>query len=102
MAGPGRKPTNGRDKGPGRPRLRFAGTPDGPDFPGIELRSELGRQLGRTTFPATREQLLRTLTGRQAEQPLLDLVAALPPRTAVANVGDLIRAVGLPVEEHRA
>jgi hypothetical protein len=94
------------DEWPGQgtwaPEARFAGTPEGPDFRGIELRSELARQLGRTTFPAKREQLLRTLTERRAEPPLLDLIAALPPRTAVANVGELIRAVGLPVEEHRA
>jgi hypothetical protein len=90
------------DQGSWAPEARFAGPPDGPDFRAIELRSELARHLGRTTFPATREQLLRTLTERNAEQPVLDLVSALPPGTTVANVGELIRAVGLPVEEPRA
>ena len=52
------------------PEARFAGTPG---FRAIELRSELARHLDRTTFPATREQLLHTLTARRAEQPLLDL-----------------------------
>jgi len=73
-----------------------------PDFRSIEVRSELARHLGRTTFPATREELLRILTQRVAEPRLLDLVSALPPRTSVGNVGELIRAVGLPVGEHRA
>jgi len=84
------------------PEARFASTPDGPDFQAIEQRSELARHLDRTTFPARREQLLRTLMARQAEQPVLDLVSALPPRATVDNVGELIRAVGLPVEERRA
>jgi hypothetical protein len=89
------------EEGSWAPEARFANSPDGPDFRGIELRSELARHLGRTTFPATREQLLHTLTERRAEPPLLELVAALPPRTTVANVGELIRAVGLPEPEHR-
>jgi hypothetical protein len=84
------------------PEGRFAGTLAGPDFQAIELRSELARHLDRTTFPATREQLLRTLGARQADQRLLDMVSALRPRTTLANVGDLIRAVGLPVEERQA
>jgi hypothetical protein len=84
------------------PEARFAGTLDGPDFQTIELRSELARHLDRRTFPATREQLLRTLIPRQAEQPVLELVSALPPGTTVASVGELTRAVGLPVEVRRA
>jgi Protein of unknown function (DUF2795) len=87
------------DQGVWAPEARFAGTPEGPDFQAIELRSELARHLNRTTFPAAREQLLRTLTDRQAEPPVLDLVSALPPRTTVDSVGELIRAAGLPVEE---
>ena len=62
----------GSDEGSWAPEARFASTPDGPDFQAIELRSELARHLDRTTFPATREQLLRALLDRQAEQPLLD------------------------------
>lgn len=75
---------------------------DGADYRAIELRSELARYLGRATFPATREELLAVLTDRQAEAALLDLVSALPPSTRIANVGELIRALGLPVHERRA
>ena len=90
------------DQGIWAPEARFASTPDGPDFQAIELRSELARHLDRATFPATREQLLRTLIDRQAEPAVLELAAALPPRTTVDSVGALIRAIGLPVEERRA
>lgn len=90
------------DQGVWAPEARFAGTPDGPDFQAIELRSELARHLDRTTFPATREQLLRSLADRQADQPVLDLVSGLQPRTSVENIGELIRAVGLLVEERTA
>jgi hypothetical protein len=93
---------DGPDEGSWAPEGRFASTPDGPDFQAIELRSELARHLDRTTFPATREQLLRALLDRQAEQPVLDLVSSLPPRTTVDSVGELIRAAGLPVEERSA
>jgi hypothetical protein len=81
------------------PEARFANSPAGPDFQAIELRSELARHLDRTSFPATREQVLRTLIARQAEQPVQYLVSALPPRVTLDSVGELIRAVGLPVEE---
>jgi hypothetical protein len=90
------------DQGIWAPEARFEGSPDGPDFQAIELRSELARHVDRTMFPATREQLLRTLMDRQAEQPVLDLASALPPRTTVDSVGDLIRAVGIAVEKRRA
>jgi Protein of unknown function (DUF2795) len=89
------------DQGIWAPEARFASTPEGPDFQAIELRSELARHLDRTTFPAAREQLLRTLMDHQAEQPVLDLVSALPARGVIDSVGELIRAVGLPVEERR-
>lgn len=89
------------DDGIWAPETRLAGNPEGPDFRAIELRSELARHLDRTTFPATREQLTRVLTERQAEPRFLGLVAALRPGTTVNNVGELSRAIGLPVAEHR-
>lgn len=90
------------DDGVWAPEGRLASAPDGPNYRAIELRSELARHLGRATFPATREQLLRVLTDRQVEAPLLDLVSALPAATKIVNVGELIRALGLPVQERRA
>ncbi len=81
------------------PEGRFAGTPAGAEWQAIELRSDLARYLDRTGFPATRAQLLETLEAHQAEQRLLDLVSSLPDDATVASLGELLRAVGLPVEE---
>jgi hypothetical protein len=75
------------------------GTPPGEDWETIELRSDLARHLDRTAFPATRERLLETLTAHQAEQRLLDLVSSLPDDAMFATLGELIRALGLPMEE---
>ncbi len=75
--------------------------PPGPER-AIELRSDLARHLDRTTFPATRAHLLETLTARQAEQPLLDLVSSLPDDGRFASLGELVRALGLPIEERPA
>ena len=80
---------------------RFAAAAPGEDFQAIELRSDLARHLDRGTFPATRAQLLATLTARQADQRLLDLVSALPDGAMAASLADLLTALGLPVE-HRA
>jgi hypothetical protein len=79
---------------------RPGATPPGEDWETIELRSNLARHLDRTAFPATRAHLLQTLTGHQAEQRLLDLVSALPESATFASLGELLRALGIPVE-HR-
>jgi Protein of unknown function (DUF2795) len=81
------------------PEGRFAGTPGAKDWQAIELRSDLARHLSRTVFPATRTHLLQALEADQAEQRLLDMVAGLPSRTRFASVGEVARALGLPVEE---
>jgi uncharacterized protein DUF2795 len=81
------------------PEGRFAGSPQGEDLTTIELRSDLARHLDRTAYPATRAQLLRTLEARQAGDRLLDLVSAVPDDVAFANLAELLRATGLPVEE---
>ena len=83
------------------PEGRFAGTPHGEDWEAIELRSDLARHLDRTDFPATRTHLLEALAARQAEQRLQDLVFSLPD-TTFASLGELVRALGLPVEERPA
>jgi hypothetical protein len=84
------------------PEGRFAGTPAGEDWGAIELRSDLARHLDRTAFPATRARLLETLEGHQAEQRLLDLVSPLPDGATFASLGELLRALGLPMEERPA
>jgi hypothetical protein len=78
---------------------RFAQTPGGEDWEAIRLRSDLARHLDRTSFPASRAHLLETLTARQAEQRLLGMVSSLPAGTRFASLGELVRAIGLPIEE---
>ena len=80
---------------------RFAGTPE-EDWRTIDVRSDLARHLDRTAYPATRDQLLATLTDQGADQPLLDLVATLPEQARPASLGELLRALGLPVEQRPA
>ena len=84
------------------PEGRFAGTLPGEDWQAIELRSDLARHLDRAAFPATRAHLLQTLAAHQAEQRLLDLVSPLPGDTTFASLGELLRALGLPMEERPA
>ena len=81
---------------------RFAGAPSGENWEAIELRSDLARHLDRASFPATRAHLLETLQARQADQRLLDLVSSLPGRARFASLGELLRALGLPIEERPA
>lgn len=92
----------GRPEAAWAPEGRFAGTPAGQQRQPIELRSDLARNLGRTAFPASRAQLLRTLAGHQAEQALLDLVSSLPDDATFASLRDLLRAARLPIEERPA
>jgi hypothetical protein len=84
------------------PEGRFAAIPSGEDWEAIELRSELARHLDRTAFPATRGHLLKHLAAHQAEQRLLDLVSSLPDGARFGNLGELLRALGVPVEERPA
>jgi hypothetical protein len=81
------------------PEGRFAGTPAGEAWQAIELRSELARHLDRTAFPTNRAHLLENLVAHQAEQRLLDRVSSLPTSGTFANLGELLRALGVPVEE---
>ena len=81
------------------PEGRPGGTPPGESWETIELRSDLARHLDRTAFPATRARLLEILAEHQAEQRLLDLVSPLPEDATFANLGELLHALGIPVEE---
>jgi Protein of unknown function (DUF2795) len=84
------------------PEGRLSGLPSGEDWETIELRSDLARHLDRATFPATRAQLLETLASRQAASRLLDLVSSLPAAATLASLGELLRALGLPMDQRPA
>jgi len=94
--------SSGEDEETWAPEGRFAGTRQGEDWEAIELRSDLARHLDRTAFPTARAHLVETLTANQAEQRLLDLASSLPDGATFASLGELLRALGLPVEERPA
>jgi Protein of unknown function (DUF2795) len=79
---------------------RFAGTPPDEDWEGVELRSDLARQLNRTDFPVTRASLLEILNRNLADQRLLDRASELPEDRRFDSLADLLPGMGLPVE-HR-
>jgi hypothetical protein len=69
------------------------------DWQTIELRSDLARRLNRTAFPATRSHLLEVLDAQDSGQRLVDLVSSLPDGASFGSLGELLRGLGLPVEE---
>jgi hypothetical protein len=81
------------------PEGRFAGTRPGEQWDVIELRSDLARHLDRATFPSTGAKLRETLEAHQADQRVMDLVSSLPDDARIATMGELLRALGLPIEE---
>jgi hypothetical protein len=56
------------------------------------LRFELGRHLGRTAFPSSRDGLLRTLRERNAPERLIDVVRAAPSKGSYRSVQQLVDA----------
>jgi len=81
------------------PEGRFAGAQPLENWQAVELRSDLARRLDRTAFPATRSQLLDVLDAQDAGQRLLDLVSSLPDGTSFGSLSELVRGLGLPMEE---
>ncbi|MFE6895083.1 hypothetical protein [Streptomyces sp. NPDC057694] len=57
------------------------------------LRHELGRLLGRTSFPATPAPLAATLRERSAPDALVERVAALAPDTEFRTASELAGAL---------
>ena len=81
------------------PEGRFAGARPLENWQAIELRSDLARRLDRTAFPVTRSHLLAVLEAQETGQRLLDRVASLPDGASFGSLGELIRGLGLPMEE---
>ncbi|BCL27964.1 DUF2795 domain-containing protein [Streptomyces aurantiacus] len=57
------------------------------------MRLELSRHLERTTFPADRQTLLRTLESHHAPDSALAAVQRLPEGKTYDNVSDAVRAL---------
>ena len=71
----------------------------GPVVPGgvprsvADVRSEFARILGRTAFPARRDDLIETLRRRHAPDTLVETVERLPRSARFANAHELAEAV---------
>jgi Protein of unknown function (DUF2795) len=81
-----------------QPRPVAGGPVDGPVPGDVEARSELARALGRATFPADRDTLLRRAGQADLPAALTEAIAALPAGGSYQNVGALARALGLHTE----
>ncbi|HEY7144560.1 MAG TPA: DUF2795 domain-containing protein [Streptosporangiaceae bacterium] len=99
---PGQEQDEGEQDAAWAAEGRFAGSGSAQEREAIELRSGLARHLDRGTFPATRAHLHQTLSAYKADQRLLDLVSTLPPDATFTSLSELLRALGLPVEQRPA
>ncbi|MET8177829.1 DUF2795 domain-containing protein [Streptomyces sp. NPDC005336] len=59
------------------------------------FRFEFARHLGRTTFPAERDTIVRTLSERHAPDRLIDLAEELPGDRTFHTVQEVVSALGL-------
>lgn len=73
-------------------------TPPGMTQEDVELRTELGRHLGRSLYPADREKVLQTLRENNAPDRLIETASALPAGSQCSNVQDVLRAFGRGTE----
>ncbi|MGW8377593.1 DUF2795 domain-containing protein [Streptomyces sp. ODS28] len=72
-----------------------AGTADPQESADEALRFDLARHLGRTTFPADRDGVLRTLEDAHAPEPLVDTARGLPEDGGTyRNVQEVVTALG--------
>lgn len=83
------------------PADQGGGTPPGMTPRDVTVRSEVARHLERGVFPARRDGLLEALGRHQAPDTVVDLVHGLPADEAYANVQEVMRALGLGVENRR-
>ncbi|WP_327287289.1 DUF2795 domain-containing protein [Streptomyces sp. NBC_01198] len=85
-----------------RPADQGGGAPPGMTPLDVSVRSELARHLERGVFPAQRDGLLDALRRNQAPDSVVNLVEDLPTGERYTNVQDVMRAMGLGVEDRRA
>ncbi|WP_069816369.1 DUF2795 domain-containing protein [Streptomyces sp. TP-A0874] len=77
------------------------GTPPGMSQDDVEVRSDLARHLGLAAFPGDRVVVLDTLRENNAPDRLIDMASGLPEGREFQNVQDVVRALGLGVEDRR-
>jgi len=74
-------------------------TPEAGQVSVAELRTELARHLGRTSFPAGPEDLAGGLRSRHAPDGLVDAVRRLPHRARYRTAQELAEAVAGPLRD---
>jgi len=77
------------------------GVPPGMTPQDVELRSALAAHLGKSVYPARRDQLVERLGEQQAPDGLIALVEKLPADQEFHNVQEIAVALGLHVETER-
>ncbi|MFR9676588.1 DUF2795 domain-containing protein [Streptomyces sp. TR06-5] len=70
------------------------GSPERAEAEAEALRSDLARHLGRSTFPADRRTVLRTLLADHAPDELVETARELPTGGRYRNVQDVVTALG--------
>jgi hypothetical protein len=61
--------------------------------PDSKLGVELARHLGRTAFPATRDELLRVLDEKHAPARLIEMVSELPAQEKFRTAQEVVSAL---------
>jgi len=80
---------------------RQAPEPDDAEAQDIALRSELARLMTSDEFPASREELLGRLEGKDAPAALVGRVARLSADQRFTSAHDVMVALGINAPEHR-
>ncbi|HEX3897959.1 MAG TPA: hypothetical protein VHW74_02220 [Mycobacteriales bacterium] len=70
------------------------GPEDGMSAADVEQRSELASYIARADYPLERDAIVAILTGRNAPDRLVTMVAGLPDGETVDNLQDLWRRLG--------
>lgn len=77
------------------------GTPAGMSDADVEGRSNLAGYLGKSVYPAERDDLLRVAEDNNAPDAVLGELRALPEGTRFANVNEVWEALGRSTESQR-
>ncbi|MBT2510539.1 DUF2795 domain-containing protein [Streptomyces sp. ISL-98] len=69
-------------------------TPPGMTPEDVQLRTEMGRHLGRSLYPADRAKVLETLRENNAPDRLVETASRLPDDGTYASAQDILRGLG--------
>ena len=66
----------------------------------VERRADIARWLPPHKLPADRDTLLAFVQHEGAPDDVTGALASLPARRKFATIGEIVRALGIPYEEH--